>query len=126
MIKVKFSSEVLEKAQRIVNDCINCKKCMNECVMMNDFGSSPKTILRVLTLEGQMEPLLAYSCNGCDNCTIVCPKELEMKHVFLGSRKDFVLANGGTSPIKGHKAVKMHQLFSFSKLFSIKKQEGRK
>jgi L-lactate utilization protein LutB len=98
---------------------------MQECVMMNDYGSCPKEILDEIAKGGEMDPLLAYSCNSCDNCTIVCPHELPMKKIFIASRKDFVKANNGESPIAGHKAIKMHQLFGFSKLFSIKRK-GRK
>ncbi len=103
-----------------------CKLCMKECVMMNEFGSCPKDMMEKL-VEGQgMETLLAYSCNACDNCTIVCPHELPMKAIFIDSRKDFVIANNGESPIKGHSAIKMHQILGFSKLFSTKRKGGKK
>ncbi len=72
------------------------------------------------------ESSLAYSCNGCDNCTIVCPHEFKLKSVFVGSRKDFVAANGGESPIKGHKAIKIHQMLGFSKLFTTKRRGGKR
>ena len=99
---------------------------MKECIMMNDFGSCPKEIMKDLAREGKMEALLAYSCNACDNCTIVCPLELPMKEVFIGARKDFVKANKGESPMKGHTAIKMHQILGFSKFFTIKARGGKK
>jgi NADPH-dependent glutamate synthase beta subunit-like oxidoreductase len=116
-----------EQAVKEASRCLECecKICMQECVMMNDYGSCPKEILDEIAKGGEMDPLLAYSCNSCDNCTIVCPHELPMKKIFIASRKDFVKANNGESPIAGHKAIKMHQLFGFSKLFSIKRK-GRK
>jgi len=116
-----------EMAVQEASRCLECecKICMSECVMMNDFGTCPKDILEGLSEDGEMDPLLAYSCNACDNCTIVCPHELPMKNIFIGSRKDFVKANGGKSPMAGHKAIVMHQLLGFSKLFTIKRK-GRK
>lgn len=116
-----------EEALKESNRCLSCecKLCMRECVMMNDFGKCPKDMMIPLTAEGRMEALLAYSCNACDNCTIVCPHELPMKKIFIGARKDFVAANHGESPMKGHKAIKMHQLLGFSKFFTTKKRGGR-
>lgn len=114
----------IEEATRCLS--CECKLCMRECVMMNDFGSCPKDMMEKL-VEGQgMDQLLAYSCNACDNCTIVCPHELPMKKIFIGARKDFVKANNGESPIKGHGAIKMHQLLGFSKFFTIKRKGGVK
>lgn len=120
-----FTEEMaIEEASRCLK--CECKLCMRECVMMNDFGTCPKDMMEKI-VEGQgMDQLLAYSCNACDNCTIVCPHELPMKKIFIGSRKDFVKANDGESPIKGHGAIKMHQLLGFSKLFTMKKKGGAK
>lgn len=120
-----FTEEMaVEESSRCL-EC-ECKLCMKECVMMNDFGSCPKDMMEKLVEGEGMDQLLAYSCNACDNCTIVCPHELPMKKIFIGSRKDFVKANHGESPIKGHSAIKMHQLLGFSKLFSTKKKGGSK
>ncbi len=120
-----FTEEMaIEEASRCLK--CECKLCMRECVMMNDFGTCPKDMMEKM-VEGQgMDQLLAYSCNACDNCTIVCPHELPMKKIFIGSRKDFVKANKGQSPIKGHGAIKVHQLLGFSKLFTMKKKGGEK
>ncbi len=117
-----------EQAIAEATRCLNCqcKLCMKECVMMNDFGACPKDMMEGVVNDSKMEALLAYSCNACDNCTIVCPKQLPMKQIFIGSRKDFVAANNGESPMKGHSAIKMHQLLGFSKLFTTKIKGGRK
>ena len=116
--------QAVEEASRCL--VCECKLCMKECIMMNEFGICPKDIVEGLVKDGELEALLAYSCNACDNCTIVCPHELPMKDIFIGSRKDFVKANKGESPIKGHGAIKMHQLLGFSKLFTTKVRGGKK
>ena len=120
-----FSEEDAVKEASRCLEC-QCKLCMKECVMMNDFGSCPKDMMETLVNDSKMEALLAYSCNACDNCTIVCPHTLPMKQIFIGSRKDFVKANKGESPMKGHASIKMHQLLGFSKLFTTKIKGGRK
>jgi NADPH-dependent glutamate synthase beta subunit-like oxidoreductase len=99
-----------------------CKLCMSECVMMNDFGDCPKTLFKDFIDNKDMDPLLAYSCNACDQCTIVCPKNFPMKEIFMGTRADFVKANDGNSPMPGHKAINMHQKLGFSKFFTMAKR----
>ena len=116
-----------EQVKAEANRCLqcSCKLCMEECIMMNDFGDCPKTLFRDFIETKSMDPLLAYSCNACDQCTIVCPKDFPMKEIFLGARADFVKANGGNSPIKGHKAINMHQKLGFSRFFTLAKKAGR-
>lgn len=114
----------LEEAGRCLK--CECKLCMKECVMMNDFGTCPKDMMERFVEGQEVDPLLVYSCNGCDNCTIVCPHELPMKKIFIGARKDFVKSNNGESPMKGHGAIKMHQLLGFSKLFTTKRRGGKR
>ncbi|GGK48640.1 hypothetical protein GCM10007987_34770 [Aliivibrio fischeri] len=91
-----FSEEQIKQEASRCLQC-TCKLCMNECVMMNDFGDCPKTLFSDFINNKAMDPLLAYSCNACDQCTIVCPKDYPMKEMFLSARVDFVNANGGNS-----------------------------
>ncbi|WP_047043016.1 FAD-dependent oxidoreductase [Vibrio mexicanus] len=111
------AEQITQEAARCLQ--CSCKLCMSECIMMNDFSDCPKTMFSEFIENKEMDPKLAYSCNACDQCTIVCPKDFPMKDIFLGARADFVKANNGESPMKGHKAIKMHQLLGFSKFFTM-------
>ena len=111
------AEQIAEEAGRCLQ--CSCKLCMKECIMMNDFGDCPKTLFNDFIEKKSMDPLLAYSCNACDQCTIVCPKDFPMKEIFLGARVDFVKANGGNSPMPGHKGINMHQKLGFSKFFTM-------
>lgn len=123
-VALGFSKEeALEESNRCLK--CECKLCMSECEMMNDFGSCPKDIFDTIVTTGQFDYNIAYSCNACDNCTIVCPHELPMKTICIASRNDFVNANNGNSPLEGHKAINMHQLLGFSKFFTMKKKGGK-
>jgi NADPH-dependent glutamate synthase beta subunit-like oxidoreductase len=116
-----FTEEQIKQESSRCLQC-SCKLCMSECIMMNDFSDCPKTMFTDFINTKNMDPLLAYSCNACDQCTLVCPKDYPMKEIFLGARADFVNANNGESPIKGHKAINMHQKLGFSKLFTMAKK----
>lgn len=119
---VTYDNAVLSMAREVVDRCLGetCTRCMAECPMMKDFGPYPGEILRSLTERGSLDPLLAYSCNHCGNCTLVCPRDLPMGELFLEARKDIAAANHGFSPMPGHRTVDFHQFFGFSKPFTAK------
>ncbi|NMT93117.1 FAD-dependent oxidoreductase, partial [Vibrio alginolyticus] len=86
-VDVGFTEEQIKQEASRCLQC-SCKLCMTECIMMNDFSDCPKTIFSDFVNNKSMDPLLAYSCNACDQCTIVCPKDFPMKEMFLGARAD--------------------------------------
>jgi heterodisulfide reductase subunit C len=88
--------------------------------MLNDFTLYPGSLFKEFLENGNIEPLVAYSCNMCDQCTLVCPREFKFADLFGAIRRDMVRANGGQSPMTGHKAINMHQMLGFSKLFTVR------
>ena len=117
-----------ETAKEEGSRCLNCecKECMKECIMFNDFTAYPGALFKKFLEDGNLEPIVAYSCNMCDQCTLVCPKEFKFAELFGAIRKDMVKANHGQSPMPGHKAINMHQLLGFSKLFTVRMKGGSK
>lgn len=120
-----------EEAIKEANRCLQCecKLCMKECTMLNDYTDCPKTLFTEYDKKGynKIDPKIAYSCNMCDQCTLKCPKSLDLKSCFSEIRSKYVKDNGGKSPMKGHKAVEIHQYLGFSKLFNtLKKASNRK
>jgi len=114
-----FDDAVAAEESRRCLKC-ECKKCMKECIMLNDFTLYPGALFRQFLADGRLEPIVAYSCNMCDQCTLVCPEEYKFAELFGLFRKDMVKANGGESPMPGHKAIKMHQMLGFSSFFCVK------
>ena len=86
---------------------------MKKCVMMKDFGDSPRDIFGAFLKEEYINPIIPYSCNLCNLCTIVCPENLKIPKAFMSMRESIIEANGGKSPLKGHNSVYMHQRLSF-------------
>lgn len=94
-----------------------CKECMKECIMLDQYSDSPKELFERVKKD-EVDPLVYFSCNMCSQCTIACPNEFEIKDKFMQLRKILVKENNGESPIKGHNAIKWHQRLGFSKLFT--------
>lgn len=111
-----------EQALKESNRCLQCecKMCMKECIMLNDYTDCPKTLFRDYLEKGceEMDAKIAYSCNMCDQCTLKCPKEFEIKNNFGAIRSEYIKDNHGKSPLKGHKAIEMHQYLGYSKMFN--------
>jgi Fe-S oxidoreductase len=95
-----------------------CKQCMEECEMLNDFTSCPGALFRDILEKGYADPLIPFSCNMCKQCTLVCPKEFMMMDRFMDMRIQMVRENKGKSPIKGHKVIDVHQMLGFSRFFN--------
>lgn len=110
-----------EDAVKEATRCLSCecKLCMKECVMLNDYCECPKDLFGGILETGQVEPIIPFSCNMCSQCTLACPKDFPIKDRFMEVRKEMVKNNNGKSPMKGHNAIEMHQALGFSKLFNV-------
>lgn len=98
-----------EEAVRESSRCIQCecKLCMKECMMLGDYTDCPKTLFAEYLEKGHenMDKMIAYSCNQCSQCTIKCPNDFDIKVNFDEMRRSYVNANGGNSPLEGHKGL---------------------
>jgi L-lactate utilization protein LutB len=115
MKKTTYPRELLDSFQKLADDC------MKECIMLNEFCITPKELFKGFVETGEVNPVIPYSCNMCNQCTIVCPKKLQIGSRFMDIREEMVKKNNGKSPIKGHAVVDIHQTLSFSKIFNTTK-----
>lgn len=126
-VDLGFDQTLAEKESKRCLEC-ECKLCMKNCVMLNDFGEHPKGIFESCIAKGEMPDKLVYSCNMCSQCTIACPKDYKMQDVFMESRVMKVNENHGKSPMKGHGAIEVHQYLGYSNFFNTanKAPKGKK
>jgi Fe-S oxidoreductase len=115
-----ISKEIKEKMQEIIDGCLECKSkpCMKNCAMLNDFGDNLKSIFKGCLEKNKMPDSMVYSCNMCNQCAIACPKNYRIQDIFIESRKLKIEKNNGKSPMKGHRAVEVHQYLGNSNLFN--------
>lgn len=112
------NQDTIDSIENLMEACVDCKICVKNCEMLKEFSNSPKELLSNILKDKSVDPLIPYSCNMCGSCGSVCPKDLKFDNVFMNMRKEIAANNNGVSPLKGHKAVHMHQKLSFSKMFS--------
>ncbi len=116
--------QALKEAARCLK--CECKHCMKECEMLNDYCTYPKELFKQIIETGTVEPIVVFSCNMCSQCTIACPKDFKMQDRFYDIRKVMVKKNNGKSPMKGHKAIDMHQALGFSKIFNTARPAAKR
>ena len=92
-----------EEAEREADRCrqCECKLCMKECIMLNEFTECPKALFRDYLEKGTtgMDEMIAYSCNECSQCTLKCPKSLDLKENFRALKASYAEDNGGITPL---------------------------
>lgn len=93
-----------EEAEREASRCrqCECKLCMKECIMLNDYTECPKSLFKKYLEEGyeNLDHMIAYSCNECSQCTLKCPKEFNMKGIFTDLKEDYAEKNNGLVPLE--------------------------
>lgn len=119
MQKISLNKEIYEKVLKDEKKCTGCKKCMDACPMLEMYCDSPKNLLKQLIDEKEFDHKMPYACMLCNYCTEVCPEEVNLNDLFLDLRSNVVSRNKGKIPKDlGANSIEMHQLFSFSSIFS--------
>jgi Fe-S oxidoreductase len=118
MRKINLSEDIVEKVESLYSECVDCKKCMKNCIMLDNYCDSPKELFGEISRRGEVDIEIPYSCNLCNLCTEVCPKNINQKELYLELRNyAFKTDKKAIKPL-GYKVVKFHQKNSFSQLFS--------
>lgn len=123
MSSIKLSKDMVKKVGSLEDKCIGCRKCMKNCVMLDSYCHSPKELFREISREGRVDIKIPYSCNLCNLCTEVCPKDINQKELFLELRKYIFKTNKKAVKPLGYKVVRFHQKNSFSKMFSASSKQ---
>lgn len=118
MKKINLNEKTLELVKDKYDNCINCKLCYNDCPMMKEYGQSPKNIMDGILKEKSVNKDIPYSCMFCNVCKEKCPKDIDLKEMYFGIRKDITTNNNKELKSLGYNTVKFHQINSFSPIFS--------
>ena len=100
-VALGYTKEEAEREGARCRQC-ECKLCMKECIMLNDYTECPKSLFKKYLEEGyeNLDHMIAYSCNECSQCTLKCPKEFNMKGIFTALKEDYAEKNNGLVPLE--------------------------
>ena len=103
-----------EEAEEEADRCrqCECKLCMKECIMLNDFTECPKTLFKEYLETGRSEKMdqVAYSCNECSQCTLKCPNSFDLREHFRAMKADMAKENDGIVPLEALKPSESGQV----------------
>ena len=103
-VALGYTKEEAEKEADRCRQC-ECKLCMKECIMLNDYADCPKALFRDYLEKGveNMDRMIAYSCNECSQCTLKCPKQFDLKENFRALKEEYAEKNDGLVPLEALK-----------------------
>lgn len=95
-VALGYTKEEAEKEADRCRQC-ECRLCMKECIMLNEFTDCPKTLFKEYLEKGytNMDKMIAYSCNECKQCTLKCPKEFDLRSNFMAVKEALAEDNKG-------------------------------
>jgi len=108
----------MNEIDKIIDNCIECGICVEDCEFLNKFCESPKELAEKFSSGYFREkPMVPYSCNLCDLCETLCPNELNIGKMAMEARRQLV--EEGLGPLRSHKLVKSDQEWVLSAAFAL-------
>ena len=110
-----MASSLISLSEVIVEKCVACPLCRQECAFLRRYGH-PKEIADRIDLADYTTLALAYECSLCGLCGAVCPVNLEPRELFLEMRR--TLVGKGIAPFPEHKVLLDYEKRGVSKRYS--------
>lgn len=90
MNDLSFLNEIENKSGEKVSACYQCYKCTNGCPVAADMDIYPHRIIRHVILGNREKVLRSksiWTCLQCVTCSVRCPNDIDIAHVFDTLRK---------------------------------------
>jgi len=108
----------MDEIERIIEGCMECNLCVSDCEFLKKYCDSPKDLARMFKDSYLREkPEIAYSCNICNLCEVICPEDLNVGEMCILMRQRLV--KEGLGPLPQHQPVKRTQEFVLSDAFHL-------
>ncbi len=120
--------ELFTNISTILNQCIDCPKCIAQCAFLKQYGTPAKIAEDYLaSIEKEEDGAvksdesknwleISYQCSLCGLCSAVCPVKLSPDDMFLEMRREAVDRNA--APLPEHKGITAYESRGFSKKYS--------
>jgi Fe-S oxidoreductase len=106
----------MSEIQTILDSCIDCGLCTDECDFLLKYGESPRELAEHYRENRFADnPVIPYSCNLCGLCEVRCPEGLNAGDMIFEMREEMVKA--GIAPLPQHTPIKEIQQFYISDEF---------
>jgi len=94
----------MEELDRIIEHCIECDACVEECEFLKGLDQSPVELARRFAAGcSEEDAKIAYSCSLCGLCETLCPMALNIGTMCLEVRRRLVTE--GKGPLPSHRTI---------------------
>lgn len=108
----------MTEMDKIIDDCIECGVCVEDCAFLAKFCESPKELAeRFSSGYFREKPMIPYSCSLCNLCETLCPNALNIGRMCMDIRQQMV--EEGLGPLRAHELVMSDQEWLLSDSFSL-------
>ena len=108
----------MSEIEKIIENCLECDACINQCEFLNQVYDTPKELAqRFKKGYFREKPQIPYSCNLCDLCERLCSENLNIGKMCLELRCRLVSER--LAPLPQHKRVISDQEWLASDSFAL-------
>jgi heterodisulfide reductase subunit C len=89
-IKSEFIEKVIKLSGQNIYKCFQCGTCGGACPMSDHMDAVPRRVMRMiqLGLEDKVgETETCWTCASCHNCTVNCPRGIDLARVMEAVRQ---------------------------------------
>jgi len=90
MRDLSFLNEMEKASGQKISGCYQCYRCTMGCPVVRDMDIYPHRVIRYIIL-GEKERVLSskavWTCLQCVTCSVRCPNDIDIAHVFDTVRK---------------------------------------
>jgi heterodisulfide reductase subunit C2 len=90
MNDLSFLNEMEKASGQKISGCYQCYRCTLGCPVVKEMDIYPHRVMRYISL-GERERVLAsktvWTCLQCTTCSVRCPNDIDIAHVFDTVRK---------------------------------------
>ena len=89
-VGVTFLKEMETESGEQVSACYQCCRCTNGCPAVPEMDLLPHQVIRHIVLDNRdkvLQSMTPWACVQCSTCSVRCPNDIHIAHVFETLRK---------------------------------------
>jgi heterodisulfide reductase subunit C len=119
----KFSKRIKELSGEEIDLCFQCGGCSSACPMTSHMDLLPSKVMRFVQLgmEEVLRSRTIWVCSTCLNCTVRCPRGIDIANVMEALRQTLLRAKFNHLELDGVKREELREIPPVAIISSLRK-----